>query len=780
MSRTPQPNDLSPVRKVSDEPGRKACDEPGREACDEPGRQACDEPENLEQVRIDELLDEWEATYEAGSPLPVETLCQDEPELIPEIRQRVAALQAVDRKLAKRKKTSGKTLPELELGALIRDLEFLSAGGLGEVYVGEDQFLHRRVAVKFMHAHFSEQDERRGQFALEAEITGRLEHPGVVPLYGFGCTPDNRPFYAMRYIEGATLDQAIKGYFESLDAPAAASDSSANSRSGKYTSEFEFRRLLGSFVSVCKTIAYAHNRGVVHRDIKPSNIMIGRFGETIVVDWGLAVSVMRDERFRSSGEETLALSPSGSHSGSASGRGSGTPAFMSPEQFSELAPTPSNDIYSLGATLFMLLCGKPPIRNRALSDIRNDRIEGKLPEFNEIRKGIPRQLQAIAYKAMEKEPKDRYPTALDLAKDVERYLADEPVSAYQDSVGLRVMRVARRHRFAAQAAILGLVGCLLITGLSAVLMGGLANRAEKLRDRNLDTSAQFIARACGYEIDRIWRVLEFEAQATELRELVAAANQTISSGEPINLENQSQLHDWLQTRLLAQSEIPTIQKIFVLSRNGTQVARVPIPSEPQIGDNFRYRDYFTGLGFDLDPENKLAGMINQPLVGPKVYPSGVHMSSAYMSTMVDEQHLKVTFTVPIYGKDADDHATTIGLIGTSVTVGEVMAATQIGDSHTWIADLRPDMVDGRPRQGLLLHYPQSRRAQTEWVTTERLSSDLIEELQETNFNYDKTLQEDWLTGIGDHHSIQPVVINGRSQQPFNLGWVVITAEPEAE
>ena len=425
----------------------------------------------------------------------------------------------------------------------------------------------------------------------------------------------------------------------------------------------------------------------------------------------------------------------------------------------------------------MLLCGKPPIRNKAISDIRNDRIEGKLPELNEIRRGIPRQLQAIAYKAMEKDAKDRYPTALDFAKDVERYLADEPVSAHQDSVGLRVMRVARRHRMAAQAAILGLVGCLLIAGLSALLMGRLANRAEKLRDRNLDTSAQFIARACGYEIDRIWRVLEFEAQAKQLRELVAAANQTIDSGDPVDMENQAQLHEWLETRLSAQSEVPTIQKMFVLSMNGTQLARVPIPSEPQVGDNFRYRDYFTGLGFDLDPENKLADMIDEPLVGPRVYPSGVHMSLAYMSTLVDEQHLKVTFTVPICSTDSDDVVRTIGLIGTSVEVGEVMAATQIGASHTWIADLRQDVVDGRPKRGLLLHYPDS-ATRSEPITTERLSSDLVEELQDTNFAYDKALTEEWLTGVSDHNSIHPVVINGRSPQPFNLGWVVITAEAE--
>ena len=120
---------------------------------------------------------------------------------------------------------------------------------------------------------------------------------------------------------------------------------------------------------------------------------------------------------------------------------------------------------------------------------------------------------------------------------------------------------------------------------------------------------------------------------------------------------------------------------------------------------------------------------------------------------------------------------TIGLIGTSVEVGEVMAATQIGDSHTWIADLRQDVVDGRQKRGLLLHYPGS-ATRSEPITTERLSSDLVEELQDTDFAYDKALTEEWLTGDSDHNSIHPVVINGRSSQPFNLGWVVITAEAE--
>jgi serine/threonine-protein kinase len=738
------------------------------------------------QARIDALLDEWERTCEAGQPANVETICQDHPELVQEVRRRVAALEVVDRKLdaRKKKKKQRAKLEPLQVESTIDGLEFLNAGGLGEVFVGEDDTLHRRVAVKFMHARLSQEPERRSQFALEAEITGRLEHPGVVPLYGFGCTHDNRPFYAMRFIEGETLDDKIKSHFKRRET--AHEKHSARTQHATSNSELalEFRGLLGHFVSVCKTIAYAHNRGVVHRDIKPSNIMIGRFGETIVVDWGLAVSVMRDERFRVSGEETLALSPSGSQSGSSSGRGAGTPAFMSPEQFSELAPTPASDIYSLGATLFVLLCGQPPVRHKSISEIRDDTLQGKLPDLNEIRRHIPRQLQSIAYKAMQKEARDRYPTALDLARDVERYLADEPVSAHQDSFGLRLARIARRHRSAAQAIVLGLLTCLLIAGLSAIRIGSHHRTAESLRLRNLTTSAQFIARACGYEIDRVWRVLEFEASSPQLHELVLAANTQLGAGELPTVANQAELHQWLQGRLEANAGIPTIESLFVLSRGGTQVARVPIPTQSQVGENFARRDYYTGLGFDLDPDRDadLIKLINEPLVGPRVYPSGVHLSAPYLSTLKDEQHLKVTFTVPIRAPNSSGQTETIGVLGTSAEVGNVMRATQINDSNTWIADLREDTIQSRRKRGLLIHYPI--RQPTTAVAGEgeqadqakRLSNDLVESLLEGSGNYDKVLDETWLQGLSDHYSIQPVVISGRSETPFDLGWVVITAE----
>ncbi len=725
-----------------------------------------------EQTQIEELLDEWEVSYDAGDAVEIETLCQDHPELVDEIRKRVSALKSVDHKLKTRRKDR-LVQESLQIESRIDSLHFVSAGGLGEVYVGEDSHLHRDVAIKFMHSRLCADEDSRHRFALEAEVTGRLEHPGVVPLYGFGCTEDDRLFYAMRYIDGETLDDAIQAYFAKVDH--AADAKGTDSELG-----VEFRRLLANFVSVCKTIAYAHNRGIVHRDIKPANVMLGRFGETIVVDWGLAVPVMRDERFKSSGEKTLMPSANNSNSGSSSGRGAGTPAFMSPEQASELAPTPASDIYSLGATLFKVLSGKPPILAKSIPEIRSNLIDGKLPVLSEIRNDIPRPLQAICEKALAKNAKDRYPTALDLAEDVERYLADEPISAAEDSLGVRLGRFARKHRSATQATALGLCGCLLIAGISAAIMGGLANNAQRLRNQNLTTSSRLLGRSFGHEIDRIWRILEFVADSSKLRTMVASANLLQADGEPVSLENQKELQSWLENQLGSDRRHRIIDRLVVISKDGTQIARAPLPEQPQVGQNFAFRDYFTGLGFDLEPDSKLTRMI-QPLAGPAVHESGVHMTGAYLSTQADENRLKVTLTVPVWDLNSEDQC--IGVVGTSIDVGDMMRKI-LGDSDIWLVDLRDTMLEGKRHRGLILAHPGLGKQQS-LESLPRLSSDVVDRLDVRFEDLEIAVYSNEIMTLGDpvrevevRAAIQPILIDGRGDGPLNLGWIVVAAESD--
>jgi serine/threonine protein kinase len=153
------------------------------------------------------------------------------------------------------------------------------------VFVALDQELNREVALKEMQERHADHAERRARFLLEAEITGGLEHPGIVPVYGLGQYPDGRPFYAMRFIKGDSLQDAIDA-FHHAEGP----QRDAGERA------VAFRELLSRFVAVCNAISYAHSRGVLHRDIKPSNVMLGKYGETLVVDWGLAKLVDRGDR----------------------------------------------------------------------------------------------------------------------------------------------------------------------------------------------------------------------------------------------------------------------------------------------------------------------------------------------------------------------------------------------------------------------------------------------------------------------------------------------------
>jgi serine/threonine-protein kinase len=151
-------------------------------------------------------------------------------------------------------------------------------GGLGQVYVARDNELGRQVALKEIRADMSANPELRLRFVLEAEINGNLEHPGIVPVYGLGTYPDGRPFYAMRFIEGDSLKQAIERFQH------ARNSSDATTKLNRPFNTLEFRQLLRRFVDVCNAIAYAHSRGVLHRDLKPANVMLGQYGETLIID----------------------------------------------------------------------------------------------------------------------------------------------------------------------------------------------------------------------------------------------------------------------------------------------------------------------------------------------------------------------------------------------------------------------------------------------------------------------------------------------------------------
>ena len=296
-------------------------------------------------------------------------------------------------------------------------------GGLGAVFVALDAELNREVALKQILDHHADDATSRQRFLLEAEITGNLEHPGIVPVYGLGRYSDGRLYYAMRFIRGANLKHAIEQFH---------ADRGLKRDSSQRL--LELRKLLRRFVDVCNAIGYAHGRGVLHRDIKPANIIVGEHGETLVVDWGVAKTTGRRDVVNPGDERMLVPSSSSGSVDTLPGSALGTPGYMSPEQASgDLERLgPPSDVYSLGTTLYHVLTGRPPFVGADVYQVLQQVQRGDFPPPRQVDWTIDRTLEAICLKAMSLRPEDRYASSRALADDLDRWAADEPVTARRD------------------------------------------------------------------------------------------------------------------------------------------------------------------------------------------------------------------------------------------------------------------------------------------------------------------------------------------------------------
>jgi serine/threonine-protein kinase len=356
-------------------------------------------------------------------------------------------------------------------GQRFRVLRPHARGGLGAVFVALDAELHREVALKQILDAHADDPTSRTRFLLEAEITGGLEHPGIVPVYGLGTYGDGRPYYAMRFIRGDSLKAAIERFH------AADGWKDPGGRS------LELRQLLRRFLDICNAIEYAHSRGVLHRDIKPGNVIVGRHGETLVVDWGLAKAQGQTDALESPDERPLVPSSASGSAETLPGSALGTPAYMSPEQargdLEHLGPR--SDVYSLGATLYCLLTGRPPVEHDDMGAVLRAVQQGDFPPPRSLDPSLDRALEAVCLKAMALRPEDRYGSARELAEDVERWTADEPVTAWPEPVARRARRWARRHKplVACAAVLLAATVIALIAG--TVLLSRANARTEKQR-----------------------------------------------------------------------------------------------------------------------------------------------------------------------------------------------------------------------------------------------------------------------------------------------------------
>ncbi len=354
----------------------------------------------------------------------------------------------------------------------------VARGGMGRIVIARDRRIGRDVAIKEL---IAPSPSARQRFEREARITARLQHPAIVSLHEAGTWPSGEPFYAMKLVAGRPLDKVIAA----AETPAARI------------------ALLPHGIAVADALAYAHARRVIHRDLKPANVLVGDYGETVVIDWGLAKDLttaeveVSDPDVNRSSDET------------AFGSVLGTPAYMPPEQARGETVDERADVYAIGALLYHLLGGKPPFTGSSSDEVLERVLRERARPLPERAPEVPRDLAAIVAKAMARDPEDRYPTAGALADDLRRFQAGQLVGAHHYTIGALLGRWVRRHRavIGVSAAALVVLAVLAIVGVRRVV----AERDAARRAEQVAADERATAEA---------RRLEAETQRTASEELV--------------------------------------------------------------------------------------------------------------------------------------------------------------------------------------------------------------------------------------------------------------------
>jgi serine/threonine protein kinase len=323
-------------------------------------------------------------------------------------------------------------------------------GGLGIVSLARDEAIKREVALKQILPQHLDNPVLKRRFLYEAQITGQLEHPSIVPVYTLGTDEAGTPYYVMRFVKGRTLDEIIREHHAAGGGP----------------NPIVFRELLRRFIAVCQAVAYAHSRGVIHRDLKPANIMLGDYGETLVLDWGLAKDIkqagndpalwgdatphrQRPQAPPTDTKPATSARPVDTSELTMEGQIIGTPAYMAPEQAEGRTDlhAPVTDIYALGGILYKILTGQSPQGPKTSttgSGARRFTFVASPPP-SRVAKEVHPGLEAICLRAMAISPSDRFPRALELAQEIQRWLDEHPLSLKPRGRMARVAEEAKAH-----------------------------------------------------------------------------------------------------------------------------------------------------------------------------------------------------------------------------------------------------------------------------------------------------------------------------------------------
>ena len=310
----------------------------------------------------------------------------------------------------------------------IRSIGF---GGMKGVLLVHDNDTDRDVAMAIIPDFRTRPLRDLNRFVREARITAKLEHPNIVPVYDLGIDNSGSPFFTMKYLRGSTLAVILRKLQRN-------DEETANA--------FSQERLLQVMKRVCNAVAFAHSQGICHLDLKPGNIHCGDFGEVQVIDWGLAAAMKE---------------------GVGCGQINGTPGYMAPEMIidGEKTPGPEADVYALGAILYAILTGDSPLAGLPTREALQRAVEGKIKPPSASGKPMPPGLEAVCMKAMSLNPADRYPSAIELRKEIVACMAGFPSQAENASLLRRGLLFLKRHILLVIITVL-----LFLSGLLAVLV----------------------------------------------------------------------------------------------------------------------------------------------------------------------------------------------------------------------------------------------------------------------------------------------------------------------
>jgi len=359
----------------------------------------------------------------------------------------------------------------------------LAAGAMGEIHIARDLELQRKVAVKRMTEKVRRSTRLSGRFYTEAQVTAQLDHPNIVPVYSLEADPDGGLAYTMKLIKGKTFSQLVEDVRACYDA------------GREPDPDHDLSARLEWFLRVCDAIAYAHNRGVIHRDLKPDNIMVGKFGEVFVMDWGIARLAQLGDGQGTMDGELVELGPDSNAGRTRVGTVIGTPAYMSPEQAegnNDLIDGRSDE-FALGLILFELVCLKQALSGRDTMSLLLKVQRAELEPFTPYKNvgPIAPELVAIVRKATHRDPDKRYPGVKELADDVRRHLRGEVTQALPDGIWRKTRRWLAEHTTLLLFTLLisGLVtGVTGITGLTGVVVQ--KTMAEQREERMADLLAE--------------------------------------------------------------------------------------------------------------------------------------------------------------------------------------------------------------------------------------------------------------------------------------------------